>query len=122
MGQRAVDVLQQPVQGVSDDSDLVVRIGVVRLHPGGDAMVITGEPSARDLRGGDGNAAQRPQCIADHQRGETRRHQQCCDRKHCRTDDSASYGFVRQSQRSSDDELVIGAGALAAHPIRTKAA
>src|ERR1700733_5529792 len=71
MSQRAVDVLQQSVQGVSDDSDLVVRIGVVRLHPGGDAMLITGEPSARDLRGGGGNAAQRPQCIADHQRGKT---------------------------------------------------
>ncbi len=57
MSQRAVDVFQQSVQGVADDSDLVVRIGVVRLHPGGDAMIVAGERCARDLCGGDGDAA-----------------------------------------------------------------
>jgi hypothetical protein len=122
MGQRAVNVLQQSVQGVSDDSDLVVRIGVVGLHPGGDVMIIAGEWRARDLRSGDGDSAQRTQCITDHQRGEPRRHQQCCDRKHCRTDDSAGNGLVDQAQGNTDDEFVVCTGLLATHPVRAQPA
>ncbi len=55
--QRAVDVVQQAVQGVPDDPHLVVRIGVIRLHPGGDAMFVAGERRAGDLCGGRGDAA-----------------------------------------------------------------
>ena len=110
MGERAIDVLQQSVQRVSDDSDLVVWIGVIRLHPGGDAMIVTGERRARDLGGGDGDPAQRPQRVPDHQGGKSRRHQQRGYRKHCRTDDSAADGLVDQTQRNPNDEYIIGAG------------
>jgi hypothetical protein len=96
--ERAIHIVQQSVQGVSDDSHLVVRIGVLRLHPGGDAMIVAGKWRAGDLGSGRGDAAQRAQCVSDHQRGEARRYQHCGDQKHYGTDDSVGDGSVCKVQ------------------------
>ena len=57
MRQCAIDVVQQPIQGMSDDSHFVVLIGVLRPHPDADPMVISGEWHPGDFPGGRGDTA-----------------------------------------------------------------
>ena len=46
MRQRAVDVVQQSVEGVPDNSHLVVWVGVAGPDSGGDAMIVVGAPNS----------------------------------------------------------------------------
>ena len=57
MCQRAVDVVQQSVECVPDDSDFVVRVGVFGPDSDADLVVVAGERHCGDLRGGRGNPA-----------------------------------------------------------------
>ncbi|CKT31725.1 Uncharacterised protein [Mycobacterium tuberculosis] len=59
MRQRTIDVVQQAIQRVPDDSDLVIRVGIPRTDSHADLVVVIGKWHGGDLGGGRGDPAQR---------------------------------------------------------------
>ena len=121
MRQRAIHVVQQPVQRVPDDSDFVVRVGVLRPDPDADPVVVAGERHRGDLRGGRGDPAQRAKGVADHPNGERRGDHQCGRDEHAGGDVLAGDDLVGEAQRHPDDQDV-GSVDAAVNPVGTQAA
>ncbi len=115
MLQRAVDVVQQPVQRVPHDADFVVGVGVLGANPHADLVVVAGEWHRGDGRGGCGEGN------TDHPHGQGRRDHQCGRDKHAGRDLFSGDDAVRDAQRNPDDQAV-GSGGAAVDLIGTQAA
>jgi hypothetical protein len=121
MRQRAVDVVQQPVQGVSNDSDLVVGVGVFWPDPHTDLVIVADQRHRRDLGRGRGHSAQRTKGIAHHPCGDRGRDQQRGRHQHSGRELFAGDDLVGDAQRNPDDQAVVSSGA-AIYLVGTKGA